>query len=168
MGGCSSLSKNILCCSREIPKNQKIDINLKKQKEVINESDNQDSKNHSNFAAKLKEGRLKLRTKTFKDNLNSNLLDDSDHIVHLRAKKTNKKSKNKGKHQSSNKTSWKRVHTCRIKRNRSIKVTRKRTKNNMVNSAKKSPNNNTNEMNKNQTSEKEINISFQKNDKIPR
>ena len=166
MGGCSSLSKNILCCSREIPKNQKIDINLKKQKEVINESDNQDSKNHSNFAAKLKEGRLKLRTKTFKDNLNSNLLDDSDHIVHLRAKKTNKKSKNKGKHQSSNKTSWKRVHTCRIKRNRSIKVTRKRTKNNMVNSAKKSPNNNTNEMNKNQTSEKEINICFQKNDKI--
>ena len=124
MGNCSSLSKNIFCCSRgnlQDQKFQKIDINLKKQKEIVYESDNQDNKKISNIADQLKTGKLKLRTKTFKDNLNSNLLDDSDHIVHLRAKKSSKKFKNKRKNIGSNKTFWKRGHTCRIKKNQSIK-----------------------------------------------
>ena len=169
MGSCSSLSKNIFCCSRgnlQDQKFQKIDINLKKQKEIVYESDNQDNKKISNIEDQLKTGKLKLRTKTFKDNLNSNLLDDSDHIVHLRAKKSSKKFKNKRKNIGSNKTFWKRGHTCRIKKNQSIKILKKRTKKNLKNSVKKSSKDNSFEINKNEPEEKEINLSFRKNSKI--
>ena len=96
MGNCFSISKNIFCCSKDAIKDKtKLDLDLKKQKEYIFGSDKLDNKKYSNIAIGLKIGKLKLRTKTFKNNLNSNLLDDSDHIIHLRAKKPNKKKKRK-------------------------------------------------------------------------
>ena len=103
MGNCP-ITKNIFCCTRNIPNKQpKFDLNLKEQKEFIYESEN-DNKKDSNIVMNLEVGKLKLRTKTFKHDLNSNNLDDSDHIIHFRAKNqyTKKKKKNKKKINSIN------------------------------------------------------------------
>ena len=161
MGNCFSISKNIFCCSKDAIKDKtKLDLDLKKQKEYIFGSDKLDNKKYSNIAIGLKIGKLKLRTKTFKNNLNSNLLDDSDHIIHLRAKKPNKKKKSKKKHLSSNKTFWRRGHTFRLRKNKSIKLIKKRMKRNLKNSLKKKPSQNFSiVINKNNNSDKEINLS---------
>ena len=160
MGNCFSISKNIFCCSKEtINDKKKLDLDLKKQKEYIFGSDKLDNKKYSNIAIGLKIGKLKLRTKTFKNNLSSNLLDDSDHIIDLRAKKPNKKKKNMKKHLSSNKTIWRRRHTFRLRKNISTKLLKKRMKRNLKNSIKKKPSRNFSiELNKNNSSDKEINL----------
>ena len=138
MGNCP-FTKNINCCSRN-SQNQKskCDLDLKGQKESICESDNHDNKKLSNIANRLKEGKIKLRTKTFKYNLSNNKLDDSDHIIHLREKSSNKKVVKKKKNNNSNKMIWKRCHTNRMKRHISTSLLKRRMKRNLKNSYKKS------------------------------
>ena len=138
MGNCP-ITKNIFCCTRNIPNKQpKFDLNLKEQKEFIYESEN-DNKKDSNIGVNLEVGKLKLRTKTFKHDLNSNNLDDSDHVIHLSSKNpyTKKKKKNKKK-ENSNKSLMKRGNTARTRRLMSShSIKRKRTKRNIKNFKKK-------------------------------
>ena len=138
MGNCP-FTKNINCCNRNNQiKKSKIDLDLKEKQQCIYESDNHDNNKLSNMAIRLKAGKLKLRTKTFKYNLSSNKLDDSDHIIQLREKTSNKKVLKKKKHSNSNKIIWKRGHSYRLGRHISIGLLRRRTKRNLKNSNKKS------------------------------
>ena len=139
MGNCP-ITKNIFCCSRNIPnKESKCDVNLKEQKEYIYES-NSDNKKNSNIGIHLNLGKLKLRTKTLKYDLSNNNLDDSDLVIHLRTKNPNikkKKKKNKNK-KNSNKSFSKRGNTARLRRHISSHSFKRRMKKNSKKIKKKS------------------------------
>ena len=133
MGNCP-LTKNIFCCKNIQNKKPKFDLDLE-QKENIYESDNYDSKKYSHIAIKLKADKIKLRTKTIKSNLSNNKLDDSDHIIHLRVKKSskNKNKKKKKSKSNSNKIFLRRGHTSRNKRHINTKILKWRMKRNIKN-----------------------------------
>ena len=167
MGNCA-LIKNNLCCSKNIPnKITKFDLDLKEQKDIIYESDNYDGKKFSNSKIRLKVGKIKLRTKTIKDDLNNNKLDDSDHIIHLRTKNGKKKHKKK-KHSHLNNILWKRGHTIRMKRLISTnKLLKKRIKRSIKKTKSfKSLKKNNLDSNKNSLDNKEINLKIISNKKF--
>ena len=116
MGSCP-ITQNIFYCSKNINKKKSIfDIDLlKEEKDYIYESDNQNNKKYSNIAKELKVGKLKYRTKTDKNSLNDNELDDSDHIVQIRPK-ISKRKKKKKKISISKKLTLKRGNTFRLKK----------------------------------------------------
>ena len=168
MGNCPFI-KNINCCSRiSQNKKSKFDLDLKERPESICESDNHDNKKLSNIAIRLKVAKLKLRTKTLKYNLSDNKLDDSDHIIHLREKTSNKKVLKKKKNSNSNKILFKRGHSNRMRRHISCSLLKRRMKRNLKNSYKKlSKQQNDIFSNKNDTLEnKEINLNILNNNEF--
>ena len=129
MGSFPFRKKAFCCCDNNQKKLAKFDIDLK-EKEFMYDSDTHDIKKQS--VMRLKEGKLKLRTKTLKNLLNNNKLDDSDHVIHLREKKSGlKKKKKKNKHSNSNHILWRRAQTNRLRRQFSIKILKRRRNRNI-------------------------------------
>ena len=128
--GSFPLINNSFCCYKNIPnKKQKVDINLNEKKEYLNEeSESQDNQKFLNHGSRLEISKKNFNAKQVY-NLNNNKLDDSDQIIHLRAKYGKKKNKHK-RLANSSKIMLKRSHT--MKRRKSLrKILNKRIKRNI-------------------------------------